>query len=41
MKASVSEIDGFDIGQFVSKAVIDDDTKVNLINSDWKPTSDF
>ena len=41
MKASVSEVDGLDIGRFVSKAVIGDDTKFNLISDHWKPPSDF
>ena len=41
MKVSVFEVNGLDIGQFVSKAVIDDDTKFNLINSHWKPPSGF
>ena len=41
MKASVSEVDGLDIRRFVSKAVIGNDTKFNLINDQWKPPSDF
>ena len=41
MKASVSEVDGLTTGRFVSKAVIGDDTKFNLINDHWKTPCDF
>jgi hypothetical protein len=34
-------VDPLDIGRFVSMEAIDDDTKLNLINNDWKPPPTF